>query len=259
MLAWIGGSALRLVSRPTEAGDEGSVLKHPALAVLLGGIVMLLLYTVPVLGFVLFKLLGIVGLGVVVYTLVLAAQNARAARNGSSAGVVGAATATAAAAAPAGAAPAAAPAEATADVPASTEPTAAVAPPVLPASTLPRAGFWVRMGALLIDALLIGIVIHLVWESGRVLLLALAAYGAVMWKLKSTTIGGSIFGLKVVRTDGREIDWTTAIVRGLSCMLSAVIAGLGFFWIAFDKERQGWHDKIAGTAVVRVPKGVALL
>jgi len=258
MLAWMGGSALRLLSRPAAADGEGSALRHPALAVLLGGVVVMLLYTVPVLGFVLYKLLGIIGLGVVVYTLVLAAQNARAARIGSSpASGEEATAATADAAAPFAAMTAEAAAAAANARPAAA--TTPPAPPVMVASTLPRAGFWIRMGALLIDAVLIGIVIHLVWESGRVLLLALALYGAVMWKLKSTTIGGSIFGLQVVRTDGRAIDWTTAIVRGLSCLLSAAIAGLGFFWIAFDKDRQGWHDKIAGTAVVRVPKGVSLL
>jgi uncharacterized RDD family membrane protein YckC len=37
------------------------------------------------------------------------------------------------------------------------------------------------------------------------------------------------------------------------------VAGLGFFWIAFDHERQAWHDKIAGTVVVRVPKTVPLV
>jgi uncharacterized RDD family membrane protein YckC len=35
--------------------------------------------------------------------------------------------------------------------------------------------------------------------------------------------------------------------------------GLGFLWIAIDSERQSWHDKIAGTVVVRAPKGVSLL
>jgi uncharacterized RDD family membrane protein YckC len=59
--------------------------------------------------------------------------------------------------------------------------------------------------------------------------------------------------------DGREIDWETAIIRALSCFLSLAVAGLGFFWIAFDPDHQAWHDKIAGTVVVRVPKGVSLV
>jgi uncharacterized RDD family membrane protein YckC len=38
-----------------------------------------------------------------------------------------------------------------------------------------------------------------------------------------------------------------------------IVVGLGFIWIAIDDDKQSWHDKIAGTAVVRVPKGVSLL
>jgi uncharacterized RDD family membrane protein YckC len=64
-----------------------------------------------------------------------------------------------------------------------------------------------------------------------------------------------VCGLKIVRLDGRELSWDTAVVRALGCFLSLAFAGLGFFWIAFDKERQAWHDKIAGTVVVRVPSG----
>jgi uncharacterized RDD family membrane protein YckC len=80
-----------------------------------------------------------------------------------------------------------------------------------------------------------------------------------MWKLRGTTIGGIICNLQVVRADGRPLDWSTAIVRALSCLLSLVAAGLGFFWIAFDADKQGWHDKIAGTIVVRGPVGKSLV
>jgi uncharacterized RDD family membrane protein YckC len=115
------------------------------------------------------------------------------------------------------------------------------------------------MAALFIDAVLVAILLHIIGSSKQGELLALAIYGAVMWKFKGTTIGGIVFGLQVVRVDGRPIDWSTAIVRALSCFLSLVVAGLGFIWIAFDENRQAWHDKIAGTVVVRVPKGVSLL
>ena len=115
------------------------------------------------------------------------------------------------------------------------------------------------MAALLLDLLLVSIVLNTTYHSGRLELLFLAAYGAVMWKLKGSTIGGIICGLRVVRLDGRPIDWPTAIVRALSCFLSLVVVGLGFLWIAIDSERQSWHDKIAGTVVVRAPKGSSLL
>jgi uncharacterized RDD family membrane protein YckC len=90
-----------------------------------------------------------------------------------------------------------------------------------------------------------------------VYLVLLATYGAVMWKLRGCTVGGIVFDLRVVRVDGRTMDWETCIVRALSCFLSLAVAGLGFFWIAFDGANQGWHDKIAGTVVVRVPKPLA--
>jgi uncharacterized RDD family membrane protein YckC len=119
----------------------------------------------------------------------------------------------------------------------------AAPPPAIPAA-LPRAGFWIRMGGLLIDALILVVFAHF-W------VLAIAIYGAVMWKLKGATVGGIVFGLKVVRLDGRPVEWDTAIVRALGCYLSAVALFLGFVWIAFDGEKQAWHDKIAGTVVVR--------
>jgi uncharacterized RDD family membrane protein YckC len=80
-----------------------------------------------------------------------------------------------------------------------------------------------------------------------------------MWKLRGATIGGIVFDLQVVRQDGQPIDWVTAIVRALSCFLSLAPAGLGFIWIAFDGDKQAWHDKIAGTVVVRTSKRVSLV
>ncbi|HKE93812.1 MAG TPA: RDD family protein, partial [Povalibacter sp.] len=236
-----------------------SVLGDVAFAVLFGGVIMLALYTVPILGFIAFKMLGILGLGVVVYTLLLTAQARRAA--------VKAAAAPAAVSASVGPTVAAAEAPAAEPSPAAATPEAAAAAPgAAPApaassiadSALPRAGFWIRIVALLIDVILIGIAFSLLRPEG-LFLPGLAVYGAVMWKLKGTTVGGIVCNLKVVRVDGRELDWGTAAVRALSCFLSIAVFGLGFVWIAIDNGRQAWHDKIAGTAVVRVPQGMPLV
>ena len=51
----------------------------------------------------------------------------------------------------------------------------------------------------------------------------------------------------------------TAIVRALGCFLSLCVVFLGFIWIAFDPNRQAWHDKIAGTVVVRAKRGAPLV
>jgi hypothetical protein len=250
ILAWLGRRGTRFF------GD--SPLNHPAVAVALGGAVVLAVYLVPVLGFIVYKLLGTLGLGVVLYTLLLAWQAAHPpVATPGSAGPGGGTS---------GANSPAAEGSATGlgfEGPSAgdrADPAAGTANSVqLDSSSLPRAGFWIRMAALLIDTVLLGIVLKVIDSPYPSILLVLAAYGAVMWKLKSTTIGGSICGLKVVRLDGRSIDWSTAIVRALGCFLSLAIGFLGFIWVVFDQEKQSWHDKIAGTTVVRMPKGVSLL
>lgn len=232
VLAWLG-------RRLTGAAKEG-IFSHPAVTVLIGGLVALALYSMPWFGLIFYKLLGVVGLGVVIYTLIRAAKANRspvmpAAGNSGvgqpgfspEAGAMGTALTT--------------------------------LPPVISAATLPRAGFWLRLAAALLDVVLVGIVSVMLSALGGGFPLWLAVYSVVMWATKGTTIGGSICGLKVVRLDDRPVDWGVAAVRGLAGFLSLVVAGLGFIWVACDDERQSWHDKIAGTTIVRVPKGTSLL
>jgi uncharacterized RDD family membrane protein YckC len=287
---------LALIGKRVVGDHTTGTLSHPAFAVLVGGLLVLVLYVVPFLGFVVYKLLGFLGLGAVVYTLILTARARQATKQAaidmagpsgtparpSPSGAPSTPAPMAAAAAPESAAAAAAapdsasasaaappsttapasaaPSPSTAAFSSTAAPAAAAAPiPGPVTATLPRAGFWIRMAALLIDVLLIGIVTSVLHQTSHLHLLVLAAYGAVMWKMRGSTIGGIVFDLRVVRLDGREIDWETAIIRALSCFLSLAVAGLGFFWIAFDGAHQAWHDKIAGTVVVRVAKGVPLV
>jgi uncharacterized RDD family membrane protein YckC len=284
VLAWLGGRISG--RRPRSPG-------HPAVAVLIGGAVVLVLYVVPVVGFLVYKLLGFFGFGAVFYTLIL---RVRARRAGNGAPPFAAASppgasypptsgsstmagpgwtasaapppgATAAAAAPAGqgfAAGPVPPSGAPPDVPPSAPPVGppAGAPPAgAPQFTaaMPRAGFWVRMGALLLDVVLVGFAMSLLHPFGDFHIVVLAIYGAVMWKLRGTTVGGIVFDLHVVRMDGRPLDWETAIVRALGCFLSLAVVFLGFIWIAFDDNHQAWHDKIAGTVVVRAKRGTPLI
>ncbi len=71
MLAWVG--------RRVTSGHEAGRMSHPVVAVLIGGLLVLVLYLVPVLGFLVYKLLGFLGLGAVVYTLILAVRARQAA------------------------------------------------------------------------------------------------------------------------------------------------------------------------------------
>jgi uncharacterized RDD family membrane protein YckC len=280
MLAWLGGRV---------SGRRPGPAIHPAVAVLIGGAVVLVLYVVPVVGFLVYKLLGFFGFGAVVYTLVLHARARRAAASPPPAAASSAFAGASAAApsnsptmagagwtarpAPAAGVEAAAAAAATPGSTAAAEavPPAAGAAPSAPAGALPpgplpphitaampRAGFWIRMAALLLDVLLVGFVMSLLHPFGNFHIMVLAIYGAVMWKLRGTTVGGIVCDLHVVRLDGRPLDWETAIVRALGCFLSLFVVFLGFIWIAFDANNQAWHDKIAGTVVVRAKRGVPL-
>jgi uncharacterized RDD family membrane protein YckC len=271
MLAWLGGRI---------TGRRPGAVGHPAIAVLIGGALVLVLYVIPVVGFLVYKLLGFFGFGAVIYTLILRSRERRAANNpppiggfaaagapGASASTPGASTPGASmagagwTAGPASGAGEAPPAGATPAGGAAAGPAAAPytggfsAPPAHLSAAMPRAGFWIRMVALLLDVILIGVLMSMLHPFHDVHIVILAIYGAVMWKLRGATVGGIVFDLHVVRVDGRPIDWETAIVRALGCFLSLVVVGLGFIWIAFDPNNQAWHDKIAGTVVVQAKKG----
>lgn len=139
-------------------------------------------------------------------------------------------------------------------------PVAAPVPPtaVPEALSLPRAGFWERMGAGFLDIVLVSILGGLVGGPPLGFLVALA-YFAGMWAWKGTTIGGIVLKLKVVRLDGQPVTFPVALVRGLAAAFSIIVCFLGFLWIAWDNDKQGWHDKIAGTAVVRLPHTQSLV
>ncbi len=246
VLAWLGRA---ITGRRTTGA-----LANPALAVLVGGAIVLALYLLPFIGLLVYQVLGLLGIGVVVYTLIVMLRARQTSKRldvpsespGAEAQPV--------------------PPSATSSSPSATSSSSAApfsdtahpteAPASSTAAALPRAGFWIRMAALLIDGLLVGIMTALLHHGE---LFVLAAYGAAMWKLRGSTIGGIVLHLQVVRLDGRAVDWATAIVRALGCFLSLAVAGLGFFWIAFDDEKQAWHDKIAGTVVVRTAHGVSLV
>ena len=133
--------------------------------------------------------------------------------------------------------------------------------------------FWYRFGAYMIDfaiavlggAVILGIIVYffnpessffdeLDTTTDRLLtLFLLVTYHSLALSWHSTTFGKKLLGLKVIdATTGQAINRNTAIKRSLSYILSSLIFGLGFLRIATDHDkRQGLHDKIAKTLVVR--------
>jgi uncharacterized RDD family membrane protein YckC len=137
-------------------------------------------------------------------------------------------------------------------------------------ASAPKAGFWIRFVALFVDGLIIGvpagiiigILVAVVGKdaTGVILvlyglyILAVVAYFVYFWTQRDgQTIMNKALGIKVVKTDGSPITVGTAIVRYVGYIVDSIIFGLpiGYIWAAFDPNKQAWHDKIAGTYVIK--------
>ncbi|MFH1078689.1 MAG: RDD family protein [Pseudomonadota bacterium] len=70
------------------------------------------------------------------------------------------------------------------------------------------------------------------------------------------TPGKMLLGLRVVQATGEPMTFGLAFLRWTGYLISKLVVYLGFIWIAFDRRKQGWHDKIAGTVVVTGKKGL---
>jgi len=80
----------------------------------------------------------------------------------------------------------------------------------------------------------------------------------VFWVYKSATPGKMALKAKVVdaRT-GYTPTVKQSIIRYIGYYISLLPIGLGFLWVGWDKKKQGWHDKLAGTVVIRpINKGI---
>jgi uncharacterized RDD family membrane protein YckC len=241
------------------------VLQKPIVTFLIGTVIVTLLYLVPILGLLTFGLISLWGFGAAVLALFSGLRReapkvtpaAPAAGGGAPTGFTGV--------------PAAASGiGSTENVSTGIDPTAPAmampAPGNLAAPVaLAKAGFWIRMAAALLDAALLILVITIlantapgVFRPPMAFLLALA-YFVAMWTWKGTTVGGIVLKLHVLRYDGGRLTFTVALVRALAAAFSAVALFLGFFWIGWDRDKQGWHDKIAGTTVVQVPRSMPLV
>ena len=127
-------------------------------------------------------------------------------------------------------------------------------------ATLPRAAFAERTAAFVLDAVLVFLLFSAFpgRQPGPVLFATFLAYRIAAWTWKSATLGAVICQLRVTRADGQRLSFADALVRGLSSIFSIVVLGLGCFWVLRDEERQAWHDRVAGTYVVKVPRNFPL-
>ena len=124
----------------------------------------------------------------------------------------------------------------------------------------PRAGFFTRLGAALVDGVLlgvVGVVINLIvgqTAGGLVgLVIGIAYFGYLEGSASGQTIGKRALGIRVIDFNtGGPIGFGRAVVRYFGRIVSFIPCLLGYFWMLWDKERQCWHDKFATDVVVPV-------
>jgi uncharacterized RDD family membrane protein YckC len=128
-----------------------------------------------------------------------------------------------------------------------------------PAPTRPaRAGWWPRVGAFLIDGLLVSLVAGLLAAAvhgnvgGWLALLVSAGYFTILeGGPGGAGAGKRALGLRVVdKRTGAPIGYPRAFVRWLTRIISAMAFFIGYLWMLGDSERQCWHDKLAGDVVI---------
>lgn len=68
------------------------------------------------------------------------------------------------------------------------------------------------------------------------------------------TPGKMLFHLYVIRDDGGKVNYRDALIRWFGYLVSSMIFYLGFLWVLFDRRKQGWHDKLAGSLVIHLPR-----
>jgi len=145
------------------------------------------------------------------------------------------------------------------------------------ATTVRYAGFWRRLFAFLLDSMLFSVLIlplllliygrdYFTWLAADTDMLA--SYGVldlflsnvlpfillvIFWRRWQATPGKLLLDCRVV--DAQTLQPLTlkqAIIRALGYIVSALPLYLGFVWMAWDKRKQGLHDKLAGSVVIQV-------
>lgn len=127
-------------------------------------------------------------------------------------------------------------------------------------------GFWIRVAAALIDAILISVVAAVAGSillvlagdtaSALITLIIGPIYHVAFITAEGQTIGKMIVGVQVVNQEGSIPGFGAVLLREIvGKFLSGLALLLGYLWVGWDREKRGWHDHIGGTYVVRKRRG----
>ncbi len=136
------------------------------------------------------------------------------------------------------------------------------AEPSIPEAAIEYMGFWIRFGAAFIDGVVILFIFFVfifglrpfAFGIGGIFIVFIPwLYYWLFTGLKGQTLGKMAVGIKVVNAAGSVPGLGRAALREIPGKIaSSIVIYLGFLWIIWDGRKQGWHDKIAKTRVLRV-------
>lgn len=139
-------------------------------------------------------------------------------------------------------------------------------------ATIPApAPFLARIAAMIYESLLVTAVIfvasfiiipvvgemHAPWQRHlyQVYILGvLFAYFSAFWLRSGQTLAMKTWRIRLVTVDGSRLTLKQAALRFVLALLGLLLAGAGFWWALFDRDRQFFHDRIVGTRLIRVPR-----
>lgn len=128
-----------------------------------------------------------------------------------------------------------------------------------PGASGPRAGFWIRFGAALIDGIILGVINFIlrgaVGTAGQGLDFVVGAVYVIVFfgGARGQTPGFRVAGIRVISMDdGGPIGYGRATIRWIVGIVSALAILIGYFWMLWDRQKQTWHDKASVSVVVPV-------
>ncbi len=265
LAGWVIGKVgvMRWIGMSVIPEDEGDNRLHSTRSFAIGFAIITLIYMIPVVALVMWAIVGVLGLGSAALSFISAYRRENPKPI--------APEPVAPPPPPAFVPPPPVPATyqysevspSAADAPAGFEaaPPAAAAAAAIPMgatrtvlAAMPKALFRDRLAAFVLDIILMLIVVNLFDADGEVFFVGLLIYHIAFWTWKQTTVGGIICQLRLTRVDSTPLSFADALVRGLASIFSLAVIGIGALWILKDPDKQSWHDKIAGTYVVKVPR-----